>query len=277
MTVGALRSWLYVPGDRPERFGKAAASGADAVICDLEDAVDSEHKELARRAVAGWLAEHHAYVRINAADTQWHAGDLAAVASAPGLLGVILPKADGPGEIAESVRGLPAAVAVMPLVESAAGVQNAAAVAAAPRVVRLAFGSVDFGLDLGLTGTSRDDTATLYARSRLVIASRAGGIASPIDGVTTDLDDPEAAAIDARRARRLGFGGKQCIHPRQVAVVNTAFEPSGAELDWARRVIAAADAAHGAAVRLEGQMIDKPLITQARRILATAGPPGARR
>jgi citrate lyase subunit beta/citryl-CoA lyase len=127
MTVGALRSWLYVPGDRPERFGKAAASGADAVICDLEDAVDSEHKEL------------------------------------------------------------------------------------------------------------------------------------------------------ARRARRLGFGGKQYIHPRQVAMVNTAFEPSGAELDWARRVIAAADAAHGAAVRLEGQMIDKPLITQARRILATAGPPGARR
>jgi citrate lyase beta subunit len=265
---------LYVPGDRPERFDKAVAAGADAVICDLEDAVGPDRKDQARQAVANWLTtEHRAYVRINSADTEWHTDDLAAVAAAPGLLGVILPKTDAAVQIGATAAVLPATVPVLPLVESAAGVQHAAEIAAAPRVAALLFGSVDFSLDIGTDGADADDpdqTAMLYARSHLVIASRAAGITPPVDGVTVDLDDPDAVKVDAGRARRLGFGGKQCIHPRQIAAVNAAFAASEAQLEWARRVVEAADLAHGAALRLDGQMIDKPRITQARRLLDTA-------
>jgi citrate lyase subunit beta/citryl-CoA lyase len=158
---------------------------------------------------------------------------------------------------------------VVALVETAAGVANASAIAAAPRVAALAFGSVDFALDLEIDDTDGvDETALLYARSLLVIASRAAGIAPPIDGVTVSLSDAHAIRRDAQRARALGFGGKQCLHPRQVGEVNAAFSPSPAAIARARRVIDAARNAGGSAIQIDGQMIDKPRIDQARRVIS---------
>lgn len=255
----SVRSWLFTPGDRPERFGKAAACGADVAIVDLEDAVAPDDKIRARAAVAEALSGLKAYVRVNGVGTPWHEKDLGAVAGRVGLLGVMLPKAETP-DVLDGI-GVP----VVALVETAVGVENAALVAAHPNVVRLAFGSVDFALDIGAT-----DDDFLYARSRLVVVSRAHGIGAPVDGVTTDLDDPDRTMRDARRARELGFAGKMCLHPRQVGPVNRAFTATEAELAWARQVVAAAG--DGGAVRLGGQMIDRPRLELARRLLEQDSP-----
>ena len=270
MAAGVGRSWLYVPGDRPDRFAKASTSGADVVICDLEDAVAGANKATARVAVAAWLRDHRALVRVNGTDTRWHDEDIAAITGARGLAGVVLPKSQGAEQISDVAHRLGGSVHVVPLVESAAGVANAAAIAAGPQVSALAFGSIDFALDIGIDDT--DDTeqsALLYARSTLVIASRVAGIAAPIDGVTLKLSDANAVRGDARRARALGFGGKQCIHPHQVHEVNATFTPSPEALVRARRIVDAAEIAHGSAVQLDGQMIDKPRLDQARRLLGS--------
>lgn len=279
MAAGVGRSWLYVPGDRPDRFAKASTSGADVVICDLEDAVAGANKATARVAVAAWLRDHRALVRVNGTDTRWHDEDIAAITGARGLAGVVLPKSQGAEQISDVAHRLGGCVHVVPLVESAAGVANAAAIAAGPQVSALAFGSIDFALDIGIDDTSdtddtdhTDDTeqsALLYARSTLVIASRVAGIAAPIDGVTLKLSDAHAVRGDARRARALGFGGKQCIHPHQVHEVNATFTPSPEALVRAQRIVDAAESSHGSAVQLDGQMIDKPRIDQARRVLGS--------
>ena len=256
------RSWLFVPGDRPERFAKAAASGAHAIICDLEDAVAPGAKERARDAVQRWLLQERAFVRINGTGTPWYADDLAALAGHVGLLGVMLPKSETSDQLAAVSAALPSSVPVVPIIESAAGVHAAPLIAAGEGVARIGFGSLDFALDCGL---EESDETLLYARSRIVVASRAARLAPPVDGVSTHLEDMEAIAADARRARALGFGGKFCVHPDQVATVNGAFEPSAEELDWARRVVAAS--LDGSATRVGGQMIDKPVLERARRLL----------
>jgi citrate lyase subunit beta/citryl-CoA lyase len=259
------RSYLFVPGNRPDRFEKARSAGADAVILDLEDAVPSEKKTEAREAVSAWLSqERPAYVRVNGTATPWFRDDLEAVAR-PGLAGVVLPKAEDPDEISEAASRLPEEASVLPLLETAAGVWDARALAEAPRVERLAFGSIDFRLDAGIDGEAEE---LLYARSRLILASRVAGILPPLDGVTTALDDPDRLAEDVDYARRLGFGGKLCIHPKQIEAVNRGFVPSEAEALWARRVLEAAGAAGMEAVRFEGEMIDRPVIERARGILA---------
>ena len=256
------RSYLFVPGNRPERFDKALAAGADAVIVDLEDAVAPADKASARAALHGWLSpEHPVLVRINAVDTAWHAADLA-LAGLPGVAGIILSKAEQAADIAELIlRGAPA---VLPLIESALGFHHALALARAPSVERLLFGSIDFSLDLGL----REGVEELqYFRSQLVLVSRLADIAPPIDGVTAAIDDTAQIIEDTERARRNGFGGKLCIHPRQVAHVNAAFAPSEEDVAWASRVLEAADRAGGAAVAVDGRMVDRPVILQARGIM----------
>jgi citrate lyase beta subunit len=205
-------------------------------------------------------------VRVNGAGTEWHTEDLAAVRGKSGVRAVMLPKADDVDVVAgvvAALRGMP----VFALVESARGIREADAIAEVPGVTRLVFGNVDFGLDAGTTVSDVDERELLYARSRLVVASRAAGLAAPIDGVTTNLDDPAEAAVAARRARHLGFGGKLCLHPRQIGPVTAAFSPDEAELAWARRVLAAAGDSAGAAVRVDGQMIDRPRLELARRLL----------
>ena len=269
----ASRSYLFVPGDRPERFDKAWASAADEVILDLEDAVAPAHKGRARDAIAGWLDRARpVWLRVNAVDTEWFADDLR-LARAPGVAGVMLSKAEAvPGELAtlHQARG----VAVIALIETALGLAHARELATAPAVQRLAFGALDFQADLGIEG---DDDALLFFRSQLVWQSRLAGLAPPVDGVTVAIGDEVVLTRDALRARRLGFGAKLCIHPRQLEVVHAAFAPDDAQRAWAQRVLAALEAGGAGAVALDGRMVDRPVALKAQRIADTrAGGPPAR-
>lgn len=266
-----LRSLLFVPGNRADRFDKALAAGADAVIIDLEDAVQPAAKLEARESVRDWLGRSPAgrpvLLRINAAETEWFAGDLGLCASA-GLAGVMLPKAESAAQLA-AVQAAGART-LLPLIESAAGFAALDEIARAPGVQRLAFGSIDFQLDLGMRDAQEDEL--LYFRSQIVLASRLASIAAPIDGVSTAIDDAARLQVDVQRARRLGFGGKLCIHPRQVAGVHAGFAPSADELAWANRVLEGAAAAGGAAFALDGKMVDKPVLLRAEAMLREAQP-----
>ena len=266
MSADVARSYLYVPGNRPERFDKACAAGADAVIVDLEDAVPPAEKDAARKAVSAWLsADKTVLVRVNAAGSEWFERDLAAC-DVPGVTGVVLPKA----EIVEA-RAIALCqrrkIALFPLIETAVGMAHAETVAATPCVQRLMFGTIDFQFELGIDG---DGDELLAFRSRLVLASKLAGIQSPVDGPCTSWEDPELLLADSRRARKLGFGGKLCIHPKQVVTVNAAFSPSDAEIEWARKVLDAAERSGGAAVAVDGRMIDRPVILKAEQIVALA-------
>jgi citrate lyase subunit beta / citryl-CoA lyase len=267
--VGPIaRSYLFVPASRPARFDKAFSAGADAVIVDLEDAVPDAEKVQARRALANWLSPvKRVLVRINNAESDWFADDLD-LCRVAGVEGVVLPKAERPEQVARVVEQIGLGKFVIPLLETAKGVFDAVAIARAPQVQRLAFGSIDFQVDLGIRGEHEE---LLYFRSHIVLASRLAGLQPPIDGVTTVLDDPKQLREEAQRARRLGFGAKLCIHPKQLALVNECFGPSADEIAWAKRVLDAADAAKGAAVALDGKMVDRPVILKAQEILASAG------
>lgn len=264
--VPTPRSYLFVPGNRPERFDKALAAGADAVIVDLEDAVGPTDKPAARAALARWLdAARPVWIRVNGVDTPWFADDLAA-ARRPGVAGVVVPKSESAAQVADVARALPG-TSIIPLIETAAGVWHALAIASAPQVARLAFGSVDLALDL----EAEDGSGTFgYARARVVFASRVARIAAPVDGVTLALADPAMLDADVVRARREGFGAKFAVHPRQVPAINQGFAPTPAEIEWARRVMAAAGDGNAAA-QLDGRMIDRPVIEWARRLLKDSG------
>jgi len=265
-----MRSLLFVPGIRPERFAKALACGADAVIVDLEDAVDAVDKESARRHVAAAAAVLAAsttrvLLRINGFGTPWFDEDLSLLALR-GIDGVVLPKAEN----AMAIEALARATTkpILPIVESALGVWHVLEVAKAPDVERLIFGSVDFELDLDCSDTWE---ALLYARSRIVLASRVAGLPAPVDGVSVALDDAAQLAAEASRGRSLGFGGKLCVHPKQVAQVNAAFSPSEEELAKAREVVEAFERAGGGAVSVDGRMVDLPVLLKAQRRLAMVG------
>jgi citrate lyase subunit beta/citryl-CoA lyase len=265
---------LFVPGHRPELLAKAARSGADAVIIDLEDAVPAEAKDAARAALRRDVAGLPVLVRINPPGTPWHAADLRAVTAlarahplpagpvpaGPPLAGLVLPKASAAG------LGPAFPCPVIALVETAEGLDTARELARAPGIARLAFGSVDYCADLGC---AHSRVALLHARSHLVVVSRLAGLPAPLDGVTLALDDAAACLDDARHAAELGFGGKLCIHPRQIAPVLEGFTPAAADIAWARRVMRAPP---GASV-LEGAMIDPPVRARAAAILRRADPP----
>jgi citrate lyase subunit beta/citryl-CoA lyase len=259
------RSYLFVPADRPERYAKALASGADAVIVDLEDAIAPASKDMARQALAQWLenvGEASIVVRINGFGTPWFDADRDLVARSPKVAAVMLPKADG-----DSPWAVFADKPVLALVESAGGIAAARAIARAPQVRRLAFGSIDLSLDLGVED---DDDALLCARSELVLASRLANLPPPVDGVCTAINDATLLAAHVQRARRLGLGAVLCIHPSQVAAVNSGFEPTTEQLDWARRVVAAAAQSSGAAIAVDGKMVDRPVLMRAEAVLAAS-------
>lgn len=259
------RSYLFVPGNRPERFAKALASGADCVIVDLEDAVPPEQKVAARETVRMWLTTEAARVerpvvlRINAVNTPWFIDDLE-VCRLPQVAAVMLAKT----EHVDDLVALGDAPPVIALIESALAFENLRAIASAPKVHRLAFGAIDFQLDLGMHATFNE---LIHFRSQLVLSSRLCGLPPPIDSPCTSLDNDEEVESEALAARRLGFGAKLCIHPRQVQVVRRSFSPTEDDIRWARRILEAAEHSHGAALALDGRMIDTPVVLRARAIL----------
>jgi citrate lyase subunit beta / citryl-CoA lyase len=264
-----MSAWLFVPATRPDRFDKALAAGATQVIIDLEDAVAPADKASARGALGEWLKTTAARVavRVNAADTAWFYDDLALV-HLPAVAVVVLPKAENMRALAD-IAARRSDIALVPLIESGAGMAHARALAAAPKVQRLAFGSIDLQVDLGLRDATEDEL--LPFRTELVLATRLAYLAAPLDGVTTAIDDAALLAQDVARARRLGFAGKLCIHPKQVAGVRAGFAPSPQEVAWAQRVLAAAGESSGAAVQVDGKMVDKPVLLRAQSILREAG------
>ena len=266
MNAASSVTWLFVPGDRPDRFDRAVAAKADEIIIDLEDAVAPAAKLQARQETAQWLSSGgEAWVRLNGRQTSWFDHDAANLAGAPGLRGFILPKCEDPDEVMALADVARRRLDVIALIESAGGVVGAQAIAACPATVRLAFGAVDFALDID---ASESRNALLAARSFLVLASRAAGKPAPIDSVTTALS-PAVAAADALHARELGFGGKLCIHPRQVGPVSAAFRPTEDEVSAARAVLRAARASDGVTT-IGGRMIDRPVIERAQRIVEKA-------
>ena len=274
--LALARTFLFVPADRPERHARALASDAGGVIVDLEDAVAPERKATAREQLRASFAALSAaererlLVRINARGTPWFDGDRALVGelAAEGLIaGVVLPKAERAADLQQLAADIGRHGVLVPLIESAAGLEAAVELAAAPQVLRLAFGNLDFQADLGLA-CDADEAELVPVRLALVLASRRAGLAAPIDGVTPDWRDTARLANDTARARRGGFGAKLCIHPDQVAPVHAALGPSPDELAWARRVLDATHAAGGGVVSLDGRMVDAPVVRLAERLLA---------
>lgn len=268
------RSALFVPASRPERIPKALISGADAVIVDLEDAVEQIAKVSAREALADFLDTHpraRVWVRINDAATAWHDDDLSVCYGRPAVAGILLPKAESLAQVRHVARtGLP----LIPILETARGVLDIAGIAGVPGVARLAFGSLDYGLDLGLALNTVGAEAVLdHARVQVLLHSRSAGLAPALDGVFAGIDDPTGLAQAAARARQMGFGGMLCIHPAQVPLIHAAFAPDPAERAWARRVVAAQRDKPVGAFRLDGKMVDAPVIARARQVLAQAGEP----
>jgi citrate lyase subunit beta / citryl-CoA lyase len=272
MTPTPARSWLFTPGDRADRFANAPDSGADAMILDWEDAVAPAAKAEARTAVLDWLKSSTpgpaVWVRINDRRSDYWNDDLTALASAPAhrLAGVVLAKTQSGRDVTDTSARLGGEIVIVTLIETALGVESATEIAGTPGVLALALGSADLRLDVGL---GDDDTGWIYPRSRLVFASRAAGLWAPIDGPEMRLDDVDAVRRSATHARALGFGAKLCLHPRQIDAVNEAFGYDQRQRSWAQRVVAAADTSSGAAVRVDGEMVDRPRLKLARRILAS--------
>lgn len=266
-TAGRVsRSFLFAPGHRPDRFAKAAASGAHEIVLDLEDAVAPDAKAAARDAVAAWLrGGGQGLVRINAADTPWYEEDLAMLQAVAGV-GVMLPKADALS-LTHTAAALPGRTLVA-LLETVCGFMDLAAVVQVPGLSRIAFGSVDFGVDSGMADEA---DAMTPVRSQIVLHSRAAGLTAPVDGVSVNFSDPKQMHADAMRSRQLGYGGKMCIHPAQVDAVHRAFAPTDEERAWAGRVLAAFKASAGAATAVDGKMVDLPVVERARRIAAEGG------
>jgi citrate lyase subunit beta/citryl-CoA lyase len=266
-----LLTWLYVPGDRPDRFAKAVASGADAVILDLEDAVVAARKAYARTAVAEFVARPHpvpVYVRVNELTGPDLDADLAALAGAAGVAGLRLPKVESP----QGLTALAARVDVPlhPLIESARGLEAAYAVAAHPAVASIGLGEADLVADLGVA----DEQGLSWARGRIVVAARAAGRPPPALSVYTNVTDLDGLAASCAAGRRLGFLGRAAIHPRQLPVIVEAFRPADRDVARARALLAAvADAetrGSGTAVLPDGRFADRAMVAAARRTLDLA-------
>lgn len=281
------RSYLFVPATSGHKIDKACRSSADAVIIDLEDAVALGEKAAAREALGQALAQglpRPVWVRVNATGTDFCYADLLACCR-PGVAGILLPKAETGEQLRmvdwllgnlERERSLPArGIAVAGIVETAAGLQNVAAIAAAsPRLRRLMFGAVDLAADLGID-IADDAGATAQARFAVACASRVAGLEPPVDTAYTDIPNLQGLRDTATRAKALGYTAKACIHPAQIETVNEVFTPTAQELAWARAVVETFEQAERgglAAVSLEGQMLDYPVVERARRVLAQCGP-----
>jgi citrate lyase subunit beta/citryl-CoA lyase len=218
------RSHLVVPADRPEQFDKVYASGADMVILDLEDLVAPGAKIAARESVARWLtAEHRVALRVNGSASEWFRDDLS-FCNRPGVSAIVIPKAEEEADL-HDIAAIAPGVALLPLIETARGFEAMPRLARTKGVARLLFGTADFRRDLGITG---DGEELLYFRSRMVLVSRLADLAAPVDGVCASTDDSRVR-YDTTRAKRVGFGGKLCLQPKQAPTINECFRPSREE------------------------------------------------
>jgi citrate lyase subunit beta/citryl-CoA lyase len=272
--LGFSSHFLFVPGTRPERFTKALDSGANGVVLDLEDAVPEEDKETARNAIrTAWPQfsaeqKQRLVIRTNAPGSHFYSADLI-LAQELQIACLLIPKSESADQVNGAALVLPN-TAIIPMIETAIGLDRLREIANADQVLRLALGNLDLQADLGMVCDAQE-TELQTARYQIVLASRLAQISPPIDGVTPSTDDLPRIADDAQRAKRMGFGAKLCIHPKQVAIVKTAFMPTEEELRWARRVIEADLASKGGAIKLDGKMIDRPVVLLAKRTLALAG------
>ena len=274
--LGFSSTFLFVPGTRPERFTKALDSSADSVIIDLEDAVPEEDKESARAAIrAAWPTfteeqKKRLIIRSNSPGSKFYSADLILLQELDAAC-LLIPKSESLDQVSGAALVLPN-TAIIPMIETAIGLDRVNEIANSEQVLRLALGNIDLQADLGMVCDAQE-TELQTARFEIVLASRLAQLAPPIDGVTPSTDDIERIADDAERAKRMGFGGKLCIHPKQVSLVKDAFMPTAAEVSWAHRVIEADKASKGGAIKLDGRMIDRPVVLLAQRTLAIAGKP----
>lgn len=281
-----MRSWLFVPGNRPRMIQKAPTLGADVIVYDLEDALPSAEKATGRRLVAEALEAPPGgslrYVRVEA-DPGRGLEDARAMVR-PGLDGLVLPKVSEVSHLQQTDAALgaleagagmePGSVRILAMIESARGLLEAPAIAAAcPRMVGLFFGAEDFTLDLGVFASDEEGPdEMLYARSAVAVAAAGRGLVA-VDRIVPEFRTLEPLAADSRRARRLGFGGKGVIHPRQIACVHQAFAPSEKQVEKARQVIRDFEEAHregAGTIQVDGKMVDRPIVEKARRLIRMA-------
>jgi len=273
MSAAPVITSLYVPGDRPERFDKAVASGTQLVILDLEDAVAPDRKAQARTHVTDWLRFHVGdeaplvEVRVNAGNDD----DLTCLAAVSGDFGIRVPKVESPDDIDRVVDAMARDVKVTALIETALGIEAALAIASHPMVTSLTVGEADLASDLG----TADRGVLNWAQFRVLTAARAARKPPPVAPVYTDIKDLDGLAADTADWRTMGFLGRAAIHPAQVPVIAAAFRPTAAEIAWAREVLAALDSG-GVTTLASGEMVDPAMLGRAETIVALAevGSPG---
>lgn len=274
LPLAYAQAFLFVPANKPERFEKALATKAQGVIIDLEDAVPPVQKAEARENILRLLPEllvrhgDRIVVRINAFGTECFDADLAAVSSLP-LAAVMLPKAESAEQLDVAQRSLASKTMLIPMIESAKGIDQLKVIASHPKALRLTLGNIDLQSDLGFS-CGDDELELLPLRYQIAMQSRLAEIAAPIDGVTVDIHSAARLAKDVDRSKRIGFMGKLCIHPNQIDGVIAAFRPSAEEVAYAQRVIAADEGSAGGAVQLDGRMIDRPVVLLAKRTMQLA-------
>lgn len=269
-------SFLFVPASQPERYSKALASGAHGVIIDLEDAIGVDDKDNARKLLKqhwpGISAEDkkRTVIRCNGSGSPFYPADIV-LAKELGVHYLMIPKTESRDHVNGAAEELPH-TAFIPMIETPLGIHHLDEIANSQQVLRLALGNLDMQVELGMS-CDENETELDTVRFRMTLASKLAQIAPPIDGVTPATNDEAKIFAHAQKARRFGFGGKLCIHPKQISIVKQAFTPGAEEIDWAKRVIAADQASGGQAAKVDGKMIDRPVVMLARRIMRLTGNP----
>lgn len=269
-------SYLYIPGDRPERLHKAFSRGAGAIIADLEDAVVEPNKDAALANVISWLdglPDEHipVWVRVNTGDRREQ--ELRSLAAYPHIAGFFLPKADTADDVINVhslLQYLGHDLPLAPMIESATALVNIHDIAAAPGVYQLHIGEMDLAADLGLT-PGADEFEFLYARSLLVIASKHAGVVPPSAPVSAEIDGHEGYRTSTEALKRMGYVGRDCIHPAQVRIASEVFAPTADEIAWATEILAAATQNYGAYRDADGNMVDEAVLRRARDIISRRG------
>lgn len=265
------QAFLFVPANRPDRFAKSLATRAHAVIVDLEDAVPLSEKDVARDAIrrelTPWLLQYpeRIVVRVNACGTPFLEDDLHLMDEL-GIRHIMLPKAESPEQLSSVADALSFTPLLIPMIESARGVDQVKAIAAHRNTLRLSLGNIDLQFSFGMQ-CGPDELELLPIRHQVLLASRLAEIAAPIDGVTVQIDSQDQLQADILRSKRLGFSAKLCIHPRQVDAVILGFQPSAQEIAYAQAVVAADRTANGGVVQLNGKMVDRPVVMLAKSVL----------